>query len=143
MKQEAMNRQEIFDMLRKSLPVNTSVLDRALDEIAFLQEQLAAKDALLKQLEWSKSYSYCTGWPSCPICGGIKPGEGRDENGTLPDNQGHRKGCELANAIDTTQDLAPCPHCYGTGEMVRDEDIGTTQPCFVCDGTGKVPKELK
>ena len=36
-----MSRQETFDMLRKSLPVNTSVLDRALDEIAFLQEQLA------------------------------------------------------------------------------------------------------
>ena len=63
-------------------------------------QQLADKDALLKQLEWSKSYSYCTGWPSCPICHGIKPGHGRDENGTLPDNQGHRKGCELANAID-------------------------------------------
>jgi hypothetical protein len=75
------------------------------DDIEYIRadlvaERLAAMDAVLKQLEWCKSYSYCTGWPSCPICRGIKPGEGRDENGTLPDNQGHRKGCELANGIE-------------------------------------------
>lgn len=55
---------------------------------------------VLIKLEWCKSYSYCTGWPCCPICGGIKPGHGRDENGTLPDNQGHRAGCDLAAAIN-------------------------------------------
>lgn len=55
---------------------------------------------VLRKVEWCKSYSYCTGWPCCPICGGIKPGHGRDENGTLPDNQGHRAGCDLAAAIN-------------------------------------------
>ena len=69
-------------------------------EIEKLKQQLDAEYTLLKKLEWSKSYSYCTGWPICPICGGIKPGYGRDERGILPDNQGHKKGCGLANAID-------------------------------------------
>jgi hypothetical protein len=55
--------------------------------------------AILKRLEWSKSYSYCTGWPCCPICGGIKPGFGADEKGNLPLNQGHRPACALAEAI--------------------------------------------
>lgn len=54
---------------------------------------------LLLRLEWSKPYSYCTGWPCCPICGGIKPGHGRDENGELPINQGHRQGCALVDAL--------------------------------------------
>lgn len=31
-----------------------------------------------------------------------------------------------------------CPHCHGSGRMVRDPDIGTDQECFVCDGTGYV-----
>lgn len=56
--------------------------------------------AVLKLLEWSQSYSYCTGWPSCPICGGIKPGHGRDEDGYLPINQGHSLGCVLFEAIN-------------------------------------------
>jgi len=55
--------------------------------------------AVLKRLEWSASYSYCTGWPVCPICKGIKPGYGSDENGVLPDNQGHRPRCSLADAL--------------------------------------------
>lgn len=55
--------------------------------------------AVLKRLEWSASYSYCTGWPACPICKGIKPGHGRDERGVLPDNQGHRPGCALADVL--------------------------------------------
>ncbi len=35
---------------------------------------------------------------------------------------------------------AKCGHCGGTGRMVRDPDIGTDQECFVCDGSGTVPK---
>ena len=35
--------------------------------------------------------------------------------------------------------MVPCPHCGGTGWMVRDPDIGTDQECFVCDGTGEIP----
>lgn len=54
---------------------------------------------LLKRLEWSARYSYCTGWHCCPICRGIKPGHGLDEQGRLPDNQGHRQGCDLAQAL--------------------------------------------
>jgi hypothetical protein len=53
---------------------------------------------LLKRLEWCKTYSYCTGWPCCPICGGIKPGHGK-YNGTYPDNSGHREDCQLNNVI--------------------------------------------
>ena len=34
-----------------------------------------------------------------------------------------------------------CPHCNGSGRMVRDPDIGTDQECFVCDGTGYVNDE--
>jgi hypothetical protein len=95
-----MTKKEVFAELAKTGRSGYSIIDTALDKIAELEQQLAAKDAVLKQLEWCKSYSYCTGWPSCPICHGIKPGHGRDDIGTLPDNQGHRKGCELANAID-------------------------------------------
>jgi DnaJ-class molecular chaperone len=31
-----------------------------------------------------------------------------------------------------------CGHCCGTGRMVRDQDIGTDQECFVCEGSGTV-----
>ena len=55
---------------------------------------------ILKKLEWSKTYSYCTGWPCCPICGGIKPGHGKDSDGNLPLNSGHRYNCELAEALN-------------------------------------------
>jgi hypothetical protein len=55
---------------------------------------------LLKRLEWSYTYSYCTGWPCCPICRGIKPGCGRDAQGDLPNNQGHRSDCTLKETID-------------------------------------------
>ena len=54
---------------------------------------------VLKTLEWSSTYSRCTGWPSCPVCNGIKPGHGRDEFGRLPINQGHFPGCMLNRAI--------------------------------------------
>ena len=60
---------------------------------------------ILKKLEWSKIYSYCTGWPSCPICHGIKPGHGADESGALPDNSGHSEDCELKEAIKTEQGI--------------------------------------
>jgi RecJ-like exonuclease len=35
-------------------------------------------------------------------------------------------------------DEVNCPHCDGTGRMVRDPDIGTDQECFVCEGSGKM-----
>lgn len=57
---------------------------------------------ILRKLEWSKTYSYCTGWPSCPICQGIKPGHGADGDGNLPINSGHRDGCELKEAISAS-----------------------------------------
>jgi hypothetical protein len=50
-------------------------------------------DELLKKLEWSGTYSYCTGWPCCPICKGIKPGHGLDRFGNEPLNIGHSKEC--------------------------------------------------
>lgn len=53
---------------------------------------------LLKRLEWSRIYSYCTGWPCCPICRGIKPGHGYC-CGKYPDNSGHSPDCELDKAI--------------------------------------------
>lgn len=56
-------------------------------------------EQVLKRLEWSARYSYCTGWPCCPICKGIKPGHGKDENGVPPDNSGHRDNCELVAAL--------------------------------------------
>lgn len=34
-----------------------------------------------------------------------------------------------------------CNHCLGTGQMVRDPDIGTDQECFVCDGSGFVTED--
>lgn len=58
-----------------------------------------AKIELLRRLEWCKTYSYCTGWPCCPICGGIKTGHGVLD-GCSPNNSGHRPDCELKEAID-------------------------------------------
>jgi hypothetical protein len=55
---------------------------------------------LLRRLEWSGTYSYCTGWACCPVCKGIKPGHGKDrDTGELPDNTGHRATCELGAAL--------------------------------------------
>ena len=57
---------------------------------------------LLRRLEWSGTYSYCTGWPCCPICKGIKHGHGKDrDTGEIPDNTGHRSTCELGRALCT------------------------------------------
>lgn len=50
---------------------------------------------LLRRLEWSGLYSYCTGWSCCPVCKGIKPGHGLDEQGRAPLNSGHKPECEL------------------------------------------------
>lgn len=60
---------------------------------------------VLRKLEWSGNYSYCTGWPCCPICKGIKQGFGRDEHGNIPDNSGHHEECELKNAISSIERL--------------------------------------
>jgi hypothetical protein len=54
---------------------------------------------VLRRLEWSGRYSYCTGWPCCPVCKGIQPGYGKDDRGIPPDNTGHRGSCDLAEAI--------------------------------------------
>jgi predicted RNase H-like nuclease (RuvC/YqgF family) len=59
-------------------------------EIERLREQ---HQMLRGELEWNSTYSYCTGWPSCPLCGGIKPGHGADEFGNLPTNSGHKPSC--------------------------------------------------
>ena len=55
--------------------------------------------SVLRQLEWSGTYSYCTGWSCCPVCNGIKPGVGRDADGDLPTSQGHYDSCKLNNAL--------------------------------------------
>lgn len=57
---------------------------------------------LLKKLEWSARYSSCTGWPTCPVCRGIKPGHGADEWGNLPNNSGHKEDCKLVEALNET-----------------------------------------
>lgn len=54
---------------------------------------------VLKRLEWSGRYSYCTGWPCCPMCHGVQPGHGKDEFGIPPDNSGHRADCGLVAAL--------------------------------------------
>jgi hypothetical protein len=56
-------------------------------------------ETLVKGLEWSGTYSYCTGWPCCPVCKGIKPGYGVNENGA-PDNTGHRDTCKMKLALE-------------------------------------------
>lgn len=54
-------------------------------------------DYILKRLEWSGIYSYCTGWPCCPLCRGIAPGHGLDKDGNPPINIGHSKECPYYN----------------------------------------------
>lgn len=52
--------------------------------------------AILTRLEWSGTYSSCTGWDCCPVCSGIKPGMGYDPvTHSYPDKSGHREDCEL------------------------------------------------
>ncbi|OGT57651.1 MAG: hypothetical protein A3E01_02635 [Gammaproteobacteria bacterium RIFCSPHIGHO2_12_FULL_63_22] len=51
---------------------------------------------LLRSLEWSGIYSYCTGWPCCPVCKGIKPGVGEDNP---PTYQRHHVNCRLKEAL--------------------------------------------
>ena len=36
------------------------------------------------------------------------------------------------------QPAQQCNHCNGSGRMVRDQDHGTDQECFVCEGRGAV-----
>lgn len=89
-----------------------TVGEEAAEEIERLRDALAERvDArallaplirILRRLEWSGTYSYCTGWPCCPICKGIKPGHGRDaDTGAFPDNSGHRDGCALSQALNS------------------------------------------
>lgn len=54
---------------------------------------------ILRKLEWSAKYSYCTGWPSCPICHGVKTGYGILD-GQVLDSTGHREDCELKLLIE-------------------------------------------
>ena len=72
---------------------------RALGRIAKEISRLRKAEAELRRLEWSGRYSYCTGWPACPSCKGIKPGYGRDEFGNPPDSQGHHENCKLNEAL--------------------------------------------
>lgn len=58
---------------------------------------------VLRELEWSRIYSYYTGCPSCPSCYGIKPGFGKDEHGDLPNNSGHRADCKLVEALGAVE----------------------------------------
>ena len=74
-------------------------LKQMFSDDAEVLRKLKPEVSILRGLEWSASYSRCTGWPCCPVCGGIKPGHGADEQGYLPNNQGHRDGCKLAAAI--------------------------------------------
>lgn len=55
---------------------------------------------LLNRLEWSGTYSYCTGYPCCPICKGIKPGHGIDHQGNDPLHSGHDKDCPYYGLFD-------------------------------------------
>jgi len=66
------------------------------------QKKPATAVEILRQLEWSGRYSYCTGWPCCPVCKGIKPGHGIDPVLGTPDNTGHRKDCDLAIVLLTS-----------------------------------------
>jgi len=79
-------------------------------ENARLRKAVDAAALVLRKLEWSARYSYCTGYPCCPICKGIEPGQGGDEYGNLPYNQGHRDTCILAAAIIAPNDKVRNPH---------------------------------
>ena len=90
-----------------------------------MEKKMNKAEQVLKRLEWSARYSYCTGWPCCPICKGIKPGHGKDENGVPPDNSGHRDNCELVAALTpnaTSHRSAACgasgglPGCAANGD---------------------------
>jgi hypothetical protein len=68
-------------------------------ELTALRTRLEEAESILRKLEWSQTYSYCTGWPCCPVCKRIKPGHGADRFGNLPVNSGHHKDCKLANIL--------------------------------------------
>ena len=51
---------------------------------------------LLRRLEWSGIYSYCTGWPCCPICNGVKPEHGGG-------HQGHMASCKLGQVLSAQE----------------------------------------
>lgn len=90
---------------------------------------------VLNELEWSATYSYCTGWPCCPICKGIKPGHGADEAGNLPTNQGHRETCRLAAAIALHNEKNHGELYFGGCEQHRDRvDLSCARIRRVKDG---------
>jgi hypothetical protein len=93
---------ETTDYLRELAPESPDwVHEQLAEEFEELHRQVRSAIVLLRKLEWSKTYSYCTGWPSCPVCGGIKPGCGYDnETGSYPNNSGHREDCKLSAAIN-------------------------------------------
>lgn len=64
---------------------------------------------VLRQLEWSRAYGYCKGWPCCPVCKGMKPGHGADAFGYLPDSQGHNNDCTLHQSIQDLMKLVVKP----------------------------------
>ena len=68
--------------------------------IKALRTQLEEMKSILRQLEWSHMHDYSTGWPSCPVCKGIKPGHGADAQGNLPTNSGHHQDCKLAKILN-------------------------------------------
>ena len=69
------------------------------DKIKELEIELAEAVDCLTTLEWSGTYSYCTGWKCCPKCRGIKNGWGADASGNLPVNSGHKEDCILNKII--------------------------------------------
>lgn len=82
------------------------ILDDARELAKKHERKSGVRQGVIRELEWSARYSYCTGWPCCPLCKGIKPGHGADEAGRLPDNRGHRQGCRLAEALSPENDPA-------------------------------------
>ena len=49
---------------------------------------------------------------------------------------GVKRWADSGEPVEKDEGQPVCGHCFGTGRMVRDPDIGTDQECFACDGTG-------
>mgnify|MGYP000874304458 FL=1 len=87
---------------------------------------------VLKRLEWSGQYSYCTGWPCCPICKGIKPEHGKDKHGVQPDNTGHHDTCALANVLkDNTMEFVTADTFPPEGEVVLARGWGEKKKYYI------------
>lgn len=57
---------------------------------------MSAKE-VLRSLEWSGTYSYCTGWKCCPICRGVYPPTAKNQELL---NIGHYPDCKLQKALN-------------------------------------------